>query len=197
MRHQKTFFILLFTLLFTTNIFASNEACFTSDQNCTQKLIREISDARQEILVQAYFFTSNQIARALVDAKNRGVNVQIILDKSQALDPNSEIAYFCNHGITPLIDYKPAIAHSKVMIFDNAVVATGSFNFTNSAQYKNSENLLIAHDPKLAQEYADNWHQRAAVSVSAKNYHASEDVAIFHERKYRRHRHHHKKHHFF
>jgi phosphatidylserine/phosphatidylglycerophosphate/cardiolipin synthase-like enzyme len=61
-----------------------------------------------------------------------------------------------------LIDRRPGIAHNKVMIIDGQHVITGSFNFTESAQKKNAENvLLISNDPKLAQRYAENFSRLA------------------------------------
>jgi phospholipase D len=58
------------------------------------------------------------------------------------------------------IDYKPAIAHNKVIIIDNGSVITGSFNFTKAAQFKNAENVLIIHDKQLADIYKQNWLYR-------------------------------------
>ena len=50
------------------------------------------------------------------------------------------------------------------MIIDKAVVITGSFNFTKSAQFNNAENLLIIHDTNLAMQYLANWNKRQAQS---------------------------------
>jgi phosphatidylserine/phosphatidylglycerophosphate/cardiolipin synthase-like enzyme len=57
-------------------------------------------------------------------------------------------------------DYKLRIAHNKVMIFDGQTVETGSFNFTDAAQYHNAENMLIIHNQALAQKYLANWEKR-------------------------------------
>ena len=67
------------------------------------------------------------------------------------------------------IDYIPTIAHNKVIIIDNKTVITGSFNFTRSAQKYNAENVLIIHDPKLAEKYTANWYKRASQSTTVKN----------------------------
>ena len=50
------------------------------------------------------------------------------------------------------------------MILDNGTVATGSFNYTWSAEHKNAENLVLIHDSALAAEYTQNWNERAALS---------------------------------
>jgi phosphatidylserine/phosphatidylglycerophosphate/cardiolipin synthase-like enzyme len=52
-----------------------------------------------------------------------------------------------------------AIAHNKVMVIDGDTVITGSFNFTNAAEERNAENLLVFHDATLASQYAANWHR--------------------------------------
>ena len=56
-----------------------------------------------------------------------------------------------------IIDNKHEIAHNKVMVIDNGVVITGSFNFTKAAEEKNGENLLIIRSKELAQKYIENW----------------------------------------
>lgn len=58
-------------------------------------------------------------------------------------------------------------AHNKVIVIDprgsHPVLVTGSFNFTQTAQRDNAENVLIVRgDADLAQRYADNWQKHAA-----------------------------------
>jgi phosphatidylserine/phosphatidylglycerophosphate/cardiolipin synthase-like enzyme len=62
---------------------APTQVYFSPNGGCTQAIVREITDAKSEILVQAYSFTSAPIAKALVSAHKRGVKVEAILDKSQ------------------------------------------------------------------------------------------------------------------
>jgi phosphatidylserine/phosphatidylglycerophosphate/cardiolipin synthase-like enzyme len=128
-------------------------------------IVDSISQAKESIYVQAYSFTSMIIAESLVAAKNRGVNVEILLDKSQTKENKySAIRYFIENNVATWIDYKPAIAHNKVMIIDKSEVITGSFNFTQAAQFKNAENLLIIRDIRLAVIYLDNWYRRQVQS---------------------------------
>ncbi len=56
---------------------------FSPNGGCTDAIIKEIDNAKSEILVQAYSFTSTTIAKALLEAHKRGVMVEAILDKSQ------------------------------------------------------------------------------------------------------------------
>ena len=117
-----------------------------------------LNQATNSVLVQAYSFTSAPIAEALVDAHRRGVKVQVILDHSQRTEKYSEADFLKHSGIPTLIDAQHAIAHNKVMILDDAIVLTGSFNFTKAAEEHNAENLLVINDPVLAKQYIENWH---------------------------------------
>ena len=100
-----------------------------------------------------------------MNAKRRGVDVQVILDKSQRSERYSGATYLANEGIPVSIDSDHRIAHNKVMIIDGQTVITGSFNFTKSAESGNAENvLLILHAPELAMKYTGNWKLHLAHS---------------------------------
>ncbi len=94
------------------------------------------------------------------------MDVKVILDKSQVSPRYTVATYLRNAGIDVVIDTKPAIAHNKVMIFDDDAVFTGSFNFTKSAQERNAENgMLIKGDANIVRSYSDNWSARYRVST--------------------------------
>jgi phosphatidylserine/phosphatidylglycerophosphate/cardiolipin synthase-like enzyme len=141
------------------------EVCFTPGGDCTGLIVAALGHARQRVLVQAYAFTSAPIARALVEAHRRGVEVRVILDRSQLGERYGSGTFLSHAGIPVLVDDPPGIAHSKVMVIDGEEVITGSFNFTRAAQERNAENLLLLRDPRLATAYAANWERRRAVSV--------------------------------
>jgi hypothetical protein len=127
---------------------------FSPHGGATEAVVRAVNAATQQILVQAYSFTSAPIAKALVDAHKRGVTVLAVLDKSNETDKYSAATFLNNAGIPPLIDDQHAIAHSKVMVIDSATVLTGSFNFTKAAEEKNAENLLVIKEaPALVTAY--------------------------------------------
>lgn len=140
-------------------------AFFSPNGGCTDAVISALRDAKKTVLVQAYSFTSAPIAEALVEAKKRGVDVQVILDKSQRTERYSGATFLANGGIPVFIDADHRIAHNKVMVIDGETVITGSFNFTKSAETGNAENvLLILHAPELAKRYGDNWKEHLAHS---------------------------------
>ena len=150
----------------TSTELPSYSVCFTPPENCAIKIIEEISGAKQQILVQAYYFTDLDIAHALVLASTRGVVVRVILDKTQLKHKAAVTDYLKQNGIEILIDKKPVIAHNKIIIIDDSVVITGSYNYTYSAKSKNAENLLVIRDAELTSKYIQNWYFRAKVGTS-------------------------------
>ena len=143
------------------NIVAHATVAFSPDGGGEQIIVNAINGARNQILVQAYGFTDKAILGALVQAKRRGVDVRVILDKSNDKGRYSGANYVANAGIPVWIDDKPAIAHNKVMIIDHNEVVTGSFNFTASAQTRNAENVLILGGAQqLADAYIKDWNWR-------------------------------------
>jgi len=133
---------------------------FSPNGGCTEAIVGALNGAKSTILVQAYSFTSAPIAKALVDAHKRGVDVQVILDKSQRTERYSSATFIANEGIPTYIDAAHKIAHNKVMIIDGKSLITGSFNFTKAAEEGNAENLLlISNAPDLAKQYTVNWKE--------------------------------------
>ncbi len=130
---------------------------FSPKGGCTEGITAEIDQAKTEILIQAYSFTSVPIAQALLKAHKRGVRVEAMLDKSQRRERYTSATFLSNAGIPTYIDDRHAIAHNKVIIIDGGIVITGSFNFTKAAEEKNAENLLIVRSGELAELYRKNW----------------------------------------
>jgi phosphatidylserine/phosphatidylglycerophosphate/cardiolipin synthase-like enzyme len=134
------------------------EVYFSPKGNITQAVVNEIDAAQKSIHVMVYTFTSAPIAKALVNAHRRHINVTIILDKSQRTQKYSSADFTANAGIPTWIDARHAIQHNKVIIIDEKTVITGSFNFTKAAEESNAENLLIIRDQSIAKTYLKNWN---------------------------------------
>jgi phosphatidylserine/phosphatidylglycerophosphate/cardiolipin synthase-like enzyme len=158
----------VFALALAPGLARANEiqVCFSPPlpQGCdpTETVIEALNSAQHQILVQAFSFTSAPIAKAIVDAKKRGVDVRVILDKSNASKGYSAATFLEHADVRLLVDARHAIAHNKVMIIDGQTVITGSFNFTRAAEENNAENLVLIHNPAIAEEYVQNWTSHAA-----------------------------------
>lgn len=137
------------------------EVIFSPHGGGTDALVRFIGEARQSIRVSAYSFTSNPIGRALVEAKKRGVDVRVVLDRDhngRRATSNSLANFVAAAGIPVRIDTAVKIQHDKLVLVDNVSVAQGSFNFSAAADTSNRENLLIHRNaPALAKAYLKHW----------------------------------------
>jgi phosphatidylserine/phosphatidylglycerophosphate/cardiolipin synthase-like enzyme len=95
-------------------------------------VVAAIADARRQILVQAFSFTSAAIARALIAAKRRGVDVRMTADREQTFGGEfTRVPELAAAGIPIWLEVRYVAAHSKVMIIDSAsdapVLITGSY----------------------------------------------------------------------
>ena len=144
----------------------TTEIFFSPNGGATESIVKEIHNAKREILVQAYSFTSAPIAQALLEVHKRGVRIEAVLDKSQRTERYTSATFLVNAGVPVLIDDRHAIAHNKIMIIDRATLITGSFNFTKSAEEKNAENLLVMKgNSKLVDAYLQNYATHRAHSA--------------------------------
>jgi len=141
------------------------EALFTPWDDAEGALIRAIDGARRDIHVQAYLFTSRNLARALRAARQRGVAVRLLADREMVVNGgNSRVPELQAAGVDVRLETRYAAAHNKVLLIDaegnDPVVITGSYNFTFSAQARNAENVLILRgNPALARSYLANWRR--------------------------------------
>jgi len=132
---------------------------FSPDGGCTDAIVREINQARQQVVMQAYTFTSIPIATALVNARGRGVLVAVIFDKGMQGAERGIARLLTSNGVVVAVDAQTGIAHNKIVVVDSATVITGSFNFTDAAEHHNAENLIVVRRPDVAAAYVNNFNQ--------------------------------------
>ena len=138
-----------------------------SPEGSAQKLVlRTIDAATSSIRVAAYVFTSPDVTRALVAAKQRGVDVAVVADHRSSLEEarstagHHALTLLAKAGIPTRTVKSYPIHHDKFMVVDGMAVGTGSFNFTAAAK-SNSENALVVwNDPALAETYLNHWQSR-------------------------------------
>jgi len=118
-----------------------------------------LSQAKESVRVLSYQMTSGEIAEELVTTYEREVDVQVILDRGQVNARYSKIKILQDAKIPIRIDKKHPILHDKVMIIDGEWLITGSYNFTESAEKRNSENLLTIRNKRMCKRYLANWEK--------------------------------------
>ena len=149
---------------------ASVRAVFTPGDDIAGEIVQAIRHARKQVLVQAFSFTHSDIARALIEAHKRGVEVKLLADREQTEKMRrGQVTGIARAGVPVWLDGEHQGAHNKVMVIDagrpNAQVITGSYNFTRAAQHKNAENVVfISGNDALVRQYAANWQRHQAHS---------------------------------
>lgn len=137
---------------------------FTPDDRADDMISEAIAGAREQVLVQAFSFTHRRTAEALIRARSRGVDVSVIADHEQTYQiETSVIRDIANAGVPVLLDAQHS-AHNKIMVIDagrtDCAVITGSYNFTQAAQFRNAENVVILKgNPPLCAAFRNNWNQ--------------------------------------
>ncbi|MDD5297830.1 MAG: phospholipase D family protein [Rhodocyclaceae bacterium] len=147
------------------------EAAFSPWDDGEALILRTLVQARHDIYVQAFMFTSRGVASALIEAKERGIQVQVLADAQNVAGvPSSQIPRLAAAGIPVALETRYASAHNKIILVDpehaSCAVVTGSYNFTQSARLRNAENLLVLKgDPVLARAYLGNWRRHRTDAV--------------------------------
>lgn len=131
--------------------------------DCANRLIDFIQSAKQSVHVMIYSFTLDDVGDAIIDAKNRGVDVKVLMDNTQAGNQYSEDERLIAAGVSVKIVNLPSthIFHHKVVIVDGNAFSTGSFNYSQNANEGNAENLMIVSNRKMATQleaaFNDYW----------------------------------------
>lgn len=136
------------------------QVCFTPNKNCQILILKILKEAKKSIHIQAYSFTDPEIGVILQEAFLKKVTIKILLDKSNRKDKRSLQHTLKPLGISIRYDHLPGIAHNKVIIVDEKILITGSYNFSKSAYSRNAENVLVVNNQPLATLYLQNWHKR-------------------------------------
>ncbi|MCP1121450.1 phospholipase D family protein [Robbsia andropogonis] len=124
-----------------------------------------IDQANSRVQVAAYTFTSPDVVRRLIAAKERGVDVAVIADATEN-EPSARmgpraLAQLVEAGIAVRTISSYALHHDKYIIADGETVQTGSFNYSLSAARRNSENVIvIASCPAIGRSYETHWQSR-------------------------------------
>ncbi len=130
-----------------------NDAHFQDIQN---RILEQLEKARVSIRIIMAWFTSDILFQKLIDKHNQGVDVKIGIyndgiNKKHGVDISLLPNYLINRG------KRGGLMHDKFCIIDNQIVITGSYNWTNNAEFRNDENITIEIDPNQATRYSEEF----------------------------------------
>ena len=128
---------------------AEINAHFLDIQN---NIVSELDKARVSIIVVMAWFTNELIAEKLIEKRQEGLDVKVAI-----YDDGVNNKYGVNLKEVPLYRIRSkhgGIMHNKFCVIDNQIVITGSYNWTNNAEFRNEENISIIEDNSTASDYS-------------------------------------------
>lgn len=144
------------------------ENYFGPEKEIAPIIARNVASARQEILFMAFSFTDDQIGQAMLGRADAGVSVRGVFETTgsdTAYSYYPKMAAAAIPGLSVRTDGNPHIMHHKVIIIDRETVIFGSFNFSDSANRKNDENIVIVRDPVFTSFFVEEFNAVWAEAV--------------------------------
>ncbi len=138
---------------------------FSPDDGAARAILRELEGARLSIDLLAFTLTADPIAEALLEAADRGVRVRGVVEAVRADAVGSDVERLREAGLEIQLDTNTGNMHHKVLIIDRSIVITGSYNFSNSAEERNDENLMILYSEELARKFGSEFERLLAAAV--------------------------------
>lgn len=137
------------------------ENYFGPEKDIAPIIARTVARAQQSIQFMAFSFTDERVGEAILGRADAGVAVQGVFETTGADTRFSYYPPMRDAGIPNLavrLDGNSAIMHHKVIIIDAETVVFGSFNFSESANRRNDENVLIITDPTFAGYFLEEFN---------------------------------------
>ena len=123
-------------------------------------LVNAIRSARDSVRFMIFSFSLEEVSGAMIEANAKpGVTVSGVFDVWQGGASWSQLSPLHCAGVDVREDGNRDLMHHKLIIVDDELVVTGSFNFSKSAADSNDENILILRDPVIGALYADEFRR--------------------------------------
>jgi phosphatidylserine/phosphatidylglycerophosphate/cardiolipin synthase-like enzyme len=137
------------------------ECHFSPNGGCATAMIKRLDAAQQTVDIAAYILTSADLCHAIERASRRGVAVRIVVDRAQEGGLSAYPAKLRSAAVQIRTDHVEKLMHSKYAILDGRAVATGSYNWSDNAEFHNAENLIVIDDQTttaaFAADFAKHW----------------------------------------
>lgn len=133
------------------------ENYFAPEKRLIPVITERVQNAQEEILFMAFSFTHDDLGEAMLDRAEAGVSIQGVFETTGSETDFSYYPVLLEEGYPVRQDGNGRIMHHKVIIIDRSVTIFGSFNFSNNANERNDEAILIVHDPTFASFFVEEF----------------------------------------
>lgn len=163
-------FIYIIVCFFALPAWAETTVYFTPSNACENVIIKQMYNAKKSIDINVYSINNWRIFEALKEIKDNGIPMRILTDRQQAGGRGSKVPELHEKGFNIRVNSKHKIEHNKYVVIDGETVITGSYNWTNPATLKNSENcLMIWNDPKTTSAYQKRFNYLWEINTAEKS----------------------------
>lgn len=133
---------------------------FSPDDRVRRALVPLLDSAEESIYFLAFSFTSNDLGDVVRAKADAGLTVRGVMDDEQIRsNQGTEFDPFRQAGLDVLIDGIDGQMHHKVFIVDEKIVVLGSYNFSQAAEERNDENLLIVYNEEIAEQFVNEFQR--------------------------------------
>jgi phosphatidylserine/phosphatidylglycerophosphate/cardiolipin synthase-like enzyme len=132
-----------------------NEAHFQDIQN---RILKALDSAEVSITLVMAWFTNETLFQKIVEKQKQGIEVKLAIyddgiNKKHGVDISKVPHVKLKKGL------RGGLMHNKFCVIDNQVVVTGSYNWSDNAEFKNDENVTVENDPKQATKYSVEYRR--------------------------------------
>jgi len=172
---KKVVFIVILSLWFfhispqTSPAIAEVETLFSPGVSIKENILKEMESTTSTLDLAIHEITSLDIAEALVKAKQRGVKVRIVADSKQAKIKTSQINTLIHQGISVKVlgGKEKGVMNHRFAIFDGKRVLTGSFDWSETSEKWNYENILVINESEAVanfhKEFERLWREKRVI----------------------------------
>ncbi len=141
-------------------------------------LLINLGSARQEIKAAVCWLTNPKLFNLLLERKQAGVAVEIILSDDRINFSNPEVSFqnLIEAGGVIRVSRYPHLMHHKFCIIDQRLLFTGSYNWTRNAENNNLENMILTTEKTLVDPFLEAFADiqrktEMVVNVSGTKFH--------------------------
>jgi phosphatidylserine/phosphatidylglycerophosphate/cardiolipin synthase-like enzyme len=146
--------IILFNDFVVENYFCPRECSFGFG-----RILKLLNASNKSIHMAAFSFTHEDLFNEIIKAYDRGVEVNIIIEKRMMNSLSSKYHELKDYGINIIYDENPGSMHHKVIIIDGKIVQLGSMNYSINGITRNNENILIIYNYLIANAFIDEFNR--------------------------------------
>ena len=189
---KSLIFTLLWIILISTSSWggeskSEKKVYFSTKDNLSKIVLSELAKGEKSIHIAMYCFTLKSLAKGLVEANRRNVEVKVLLDKDQKYSKSSCWDILVEEGIKVKFYKSPGLMHNKFCVIDEKITLTGSYNWTGNANKINEENLIVIDSEKVTKQYEKEFQNLwigpgiiKTVSLKNAKYIGNRNSRIFH-----------------